>query len=234
MKRNVNRLKSFTLIELLVVIAIIAILAGMLLPALNNARKSGERANCTNNLKQIYLCINNYVDDNAGYAPCSYTTVSGSTDKISTWMRAVQLYYVTRNTKATSNNLYLCPADKDPKDFGGYFVSYGANVSIFTYCSSAAKLNLRRKMNKIVRPSEYVCFMDTEKSAILDGSGTYPYYNGWGSPECPMPYTIQKHNSLAMTLRGDGHVDSIRLPHRPCSKDLFMWFRDGVRGNANL
>lgn len=115
--------KTFTLIELLVVVAIIGILASMLLPAISGAKKSSMEALCLNNMKQIYLWSQFYVDDNDGMGPQCTTDINGDNmgriswdDQLSKYDgrnldEATQLLWNLPST-ATDNKTYICPLDK--------------------------------------------------------------------------------------------------------------------------
>lgn len=119
-RNNLGLRAGFTLIELLVVIAIIAILAGLLLPALAKAKSKAKTTQCVSNMKQLQLCYQMYLTDNNDKLPLNASSSSSSTaDNSGSWIGGdAQTDTSPTNIEAgllfqynTSDKIYACPAN---------------------------------------------------------------------------------------------------------------------------
>src|ERR1700722_2011033 len=136
---------AFTLIELLVVIAIIAILIGLLLPAVQKVREAAARMKCSNNLKQMSLATINCADSNAGKLPPSIGTYPYSSY---TWQGA------PKNGNG-GTFLHILPFVEQSNVYNDTLIPDGRNGGNLTYSEWAGILT-----NPGVRISSYICPSD--------------------------------------------------------------------------
>ena len=216
----VMKQKKFTLIELLVVIAIIAILASMLLPALNKARDTAKQAACINSLKQIGLSTMSYLNDFDGRFPYISNTYGGTDgfNVIGTWaylmISSKQLPGKMDNfaklspDSKSANSIFFCPSEnlntkKETSD-------YGFSYSILTKGKSTVK--------KIKSTSQKVMMADTNSTGYQRGIHADDPNTNFGTNDPYLPVNHRagdfdgmlyfRHNKKTNKVFCDGHAET--------------------------
>lgn len=215
--------QKFTLIELLIVIAIIAILAALLLPALNQARKKGQEATCTSRSKQLGTAYSMYTDENKDFMPISGLGNPQGGEDFSGGKRSVPLLLtpyagsgltnVDGWTVLRRNKVFECPLlDFDHGEVSNRFYMGRWLNGMIHFGGTNQEKTVGYKLTKAKNPShKAVLFCDLTNLNRYPYLCFRPYRRNWNDGVSFTPERRGSHSKGTAFLFVDGHVATLSL-----------------------